>query len=180
MRKVMIVVPVLMVSCHVCEKSNTGPQTAHAATVASATANDHGDPTAAATLCANRRNMVRSGSGAAPPCEPRGSNHVVCSWLAGCPQRIQNDSYVDRLLQRCTECWRQRAQAGDDHRRRAQAQSGPDTLLRYAHRTPGHPNPVGDRSDGVDEDDDIRGFRRDARILRGECDTKVCRGKRGG
>src|SRR5271165_6411408 len=44
-RKVTMVVPVLMTSCHVSEKSKNGPLTAHTMMVATARANTHARPT---------------------------------------------------------------------------------------------------------------------------------------
>src|SRR6185436_8266197 len=58
-RKVIIVVLVLITSCHVSENPNNGPLTAHPTINSNATRNDQGDPIARATACEAQRNPLR-------------------------------------------------------------------------------------------------------------------------
>ena len=60
MRNVTIVVPVLITSCHVELKWNSGPVAAHTTTTSNATANADGCPAASAMRCAKRSKRVCS------------------------------------------------------------------------------------------------------------------------
>src|SRR3954470_13169166 len=56
-RKVTMVVPVLITSCHVSEKLKIGPVTAQTTMISAASRNAHGDPADVAMVAANLRNI---------------------------------------------------------------------------------------------------------------------------
>ena len=59
MRNVTIVVAVLITSCHVSEKSKSGPVTSHVMITAAASSRAYGEPAAFVTRAASRRNKSR-------------------------------------------------------------------------------------------------------------------------